>query len=142
MGAGAAALALSWGLRAQSAVLLASPSSITGVLSRYAHFVGLPPAAENRFFERMARHVGFPSHELDVAQVAQHLTLPGLIIHDRADPEVPFGDGEAIAQNWPQAQLHPVEGLGHRRLLRDPQVIQRITQFLSQGVRPHASDPI
>jgi pimeloyl-ACP methyl ester carboxylesterase len=130
MGAGAAALALSWGFRAQSAVLLASPSSISGVLSRYASFVGLPPAAEVRFFERMARHTGFHSHELDVAHVVQDLKIPGLVIHDRADQEVPFGDGEAIASNWQQARLHPVEGLGHRRLLRDPEVIDRVRRFL------------
>jgi pimeloyl-ACP methyl ester carboxylesterase len=136
MGAGASAIALSWGLRASSAVLLASPSSITGVLSRYAAFVGLPPAAEAAFFERVARHVGFGSSELDVAQVAQTLDLPGLIVHDRSDLEVPFGDGESIAQHWPRASFAPVEGLGHRRLIRDPDVISRVAEFLL------AADPV
>lgn len=131
MGAGASALALAWGLRAERAVLLASPSSISGVLTRFAQFMGLPPAAEQAFFRRMARHVGFCSSELDVANVAEQLSIPGLVIHDRSDLEVPFGDGEAIARHWPNASFAPVEGLGHRRLLRDADVIARVANFLA-----------
>ena len=131
MGAGATALALAWGMRAKRAVLLASPSSISGVLSRFAQFVGLPPAAEKAFFRRMARHVGFASSELEVATVAEQLSIPGLVIHDRADLEVPFGEGEAIARHWAHSSFTPVEGLGHRRLLRDADVIARVAEFLT-----------
>ena len=132
MGAGASALALSWGLRAGRAALLASPSSITGVLTRYARFVGLPPAAEARFFKRVARHVGFGDQELDVANVAEALDMPGLVIHDRDDLEVPFTDGEAIARHWPRASFTPVVGLGHRKLLRDSEVLGQVTRFVAE----------
>ncbi len=136
MGAGATAIALAWGLRAERAVLLASPSSITGVLDRFSKFVGLPPAAHQAFFRRVSRHVGFGSDELEVAAVASSLDIPGLVIHATDDLEVPFSDGQDIATHWPRASFIPVEGLGHRKLLRDETVLRLVAEFLQPAPRP------
>jgi hypothetical protein len=39
--------------------------------------------------------------------------------------------GAAIAAAWPGAELVTTEGLGHRRILRDPAVVARVTDFLA-----------
>jgi pimeloyl-ACP methyl ester carboxylesterase len=49
---------------------------------------------------------------------------------------VPYEHGVAIANAWPAAELFTTEGLGHRAILRDPQVIQRTVEFLRGGVQP------
>jgi pimeloyl-ACP methyl ester carboxylesterase len=63
-----------------------------------------------------------------------------LVIHDRADREVPFVHGERLAALWPEAELHAPTGLGHRRILRDPAVIADAVRFIQDGVRPPASE--
>ncbi len=67
---------------------------------------------------------------------AQHMArsvgLPALIIHDRDDRDVPWREGEAVARAWPHARFLRTEGLGHSRILRDPQVIDRVVGFLVQ----------
>jgi pimeloyl-ACP methyl ester carboxylesterase len=56
---------------------------------------------------------------------------PTLVVHDRNDREVGFDQGQAIAEAWPRARLLATEGLGHRRLLRDPAVIGAVTAFVT-----------
>jgi pimeloyl-ACP methyl ester carboxylesterase len=130
MGGGAVAIALAWGLRADRAAVLASPSSIEGVLTRFGRLIGLPPGAQRRFIGAIEAHVGLPAAEIEVARLASKLTVPGLVVHDRDDLEVPFGEGATIARAWPGAELMTTEGLGHRRILRDERVLEAVTRFL------------
>jgi len=57
--------------------------------------------------------------------------FPGLIVHDRADRVVPFDQGLMIHEAWPNAELAAVDGLGHYRILKDPDVIERVIAFLA-----------
>ena len=58
---------------------------------------------------------------------------PLLVVHDHDDREVPWRDGAAIAAGWPGARLMETRGLGHRRVLRDPRVIEAVAAFLGEG---------
>ena len=131
MGAGTLGYALAGGLRAERAVLIAGPSSIAGVLRRFSGFVGLPGTVERRFFDRMEARVGIPAESLDVAEFS--VQLPTLIVHSRDDRDVPFAEAEAIAGAWPRAELLALDGLGHRRILRDPEVLAAVVGFLADG---------
>ena len=62
------------------------------------------------------------------------------VFHDRADREVPFAAGAAIARAWPGAQLVPTEGLGHNRLLYAPEVVAPAVAFLAEG-HPERAQP-
>jgi pimeloyl-ACP methyl ester carboxylesterase len=62
--------------------------------------------------------------------MAPHVGLPALIIHDHDDRDVSWHEGEAIARAWPHARFLRTEGLGHRRILLDPEVIGRAVRFL------------
>lgn len=133
MGGAAAALALASGLRAERAVLIASPSAIDRVLHGFAAHVRLSTGAERAFFEQMERTVGRPAEELDVAALA--LRHPALLLHSRDDREVPFREAEAIRGHWPQAELVALDGLGHRRILRDLGALQAAVEFLAEPAR-------
>jgi pimeloyl-ACP methyl ester carboxylesterase len=131
MGGAAATLAVSSGLRTERIVTIASPSSTVGVLQRFSRHVGLVAAAERRLFDRMEEVVGHAAEDLDVAALA--LRRPTLVIHSRDDREIPFADAEAIASGWPNAELLALDELGHRRILRDPAVIEAVIEFIARG---------
>jgi pimeloyl-ACP methyl ester carboxylesterase len=61
------------------------------------------------------------------------VTAAGLVVHDAEDADVPVREGEAIAAAWPGAELVRTHGLGHRGVLRDPGVIQRVVSFVASG---------
>ncbi|HLT39945.1 MAG TPA: alpha/beta fold hydrolase [Enhygromyxa sp.] len=127
MGGAAAAIAVASGLRADRLVLIASPSSLARVLRRFAAHIRLSAAAERGFFDRMELRVGRPAEDLDVSALV--LGCAALVIHSRDDREVPFADGEAIRLGWPHAELLAVDGLGHRRILRDSGVLEAALGF-------------
>jgi hypothetical protein len=60
---------------------------------------------------------------------------PTLLMHDRDDRSTPAGQSSAIADGWPGSQLHLTVGLGHNRLLRDPDVVARAVDFVTSTSR-------
>ncbi|MEV8116768.1 alpha/beta hydrolase [Streptomyces xiamenensis] len=65
------------------------------------------------------------------------LTLPILVVHDEDDDVIPAAHARRIADTYgSQADLLITRGLGHRRILADPQVIEGVVDFVS------ATDPV
>jgi len=56
-----------------------------------------------------------------------------LVVHDRGDRTAPLATGRALAAALRHADLHLTEGLGHRRVLEDPLVIDRVVRYLQNG---------
>ena len=70
--------------------------------------------------------------------LAPLMKAPLLVIHDDDDDSVPAHFGKALACEWPHAELLRTKGLGHRRILRDDEVIEEALRFLMarDGLRP------
>ena len=56
--------------------------------------------------------------------------FPGLVIHDQDDTDVPWQSGEQVANAWPNAGFLMSTRLGHRRVLRDKNIIATCTDFI------------
>ncbi|SOY66959.1 alpha/beta fold hydrolase [Cupriavidus taiwanensis] len=131
LGGAAAALALREGLPASAAVLLGAPADMRAACAALAWQLGVAPAVLARMQRRSERWLGMPWSAFNVPDLGRTRPVPPtLVIHDRDDKEVRWEDGAAIAGAWPGARLETTTGLGHRRLLRDPAVIQRIAGFV------------
>jgi pimeloyl-ACP methyl ester carboxylesterase len=130
MGGAAVALALSRGLPVEAAVLVAAPRTPGTWFAQFSEALALAPAVRDLVQARVERRVGMRMVDLDVPRLAPRAPVPLLVVHDRGDREVPFADGEAIAAGWPGARLQATDGLGHRRILRDPGVVAATATFL------------
>lgn len=133
MGATATALAVLDGLDAQRLVLIAPVPDPMSAIDLWTRMVGLGPRIRARMPRRIERRARRPFGDFDiVARAAECEDLPpALVIHDAADKEVPFGLGARVAGAWPDATFQPTGGLGHRRILRDPEVIKSAVAFLA-----------
>ena len=78
----------------------------------------------------MQRHAGEPVEGIDIAALGGGVRGAALVVHDRDDPVIPFADGERIARTL-QGELMETRGLGHRNVLREPSVLDRIAIFLA-----------
>jgi alpha-beta hydrolase superfamily lysophospholipase len=79
--------------------------------------------------ERSGRTVSWFS----VNRVIEKLTIPIFWIHDRSDDVTPYEDIEPSQHRSAEnVQFHITDGLGHRRVYRDPAVCEKIIQFLTQ----------
>ncbi|MCX5763207.1 MAG: alpha/beta hydrolase [Gemmatimonadetes bacterium] len=52
-----------------------------------------------------------------------------LVVHDRADAEVPLSEGHACAAAFRNSQMMEVDAEGHRRMLKSPVVVAMVAAF-------------
>jgi hypothetical protein len=130
LGGASIALALARGLALDAAVLVAPPSSGSGILEAFCGALELRGPTRAILRRRLERRAGVSVDDLDVPRLAPGLRTPALVVHDRADREVAFADGAAIVAAWPRARLVATEGLGHQRVLRDPAVVEEAVAFV------------
>ena len=130
MGGAAAATALSRGLRAERAVLIASPASPARIMRNFSGFIGLEGQARERFYARMERTLGLPPDALELP--AFELEQPVLVVHSRDDKEIEFSNADQLTAAWPRSEQLSVDGLGHRRIIRSPEVIAAALDFLAR----------
>jgi hypothetical protein len=102
--------------------------------------LALPPRTAEAVRSRVERRYGIALQEFDLPRHLADVTTPALVIHDRRDGEVPWSDGAAIAGAWPGARLVSTDGLGHRRLLRDVEVVDEAVRFVTGRMRCSSCD--
>ena len=131
LGGAATLFAASRGLQVQRAVLIAAPANVGIWADRYRDALSLSPAVDAHMRRLLTRNLGVEWHELDLPEVVRGLHLPALLMHDRDDGDVSVESGRALAANWTSASLVETSGLGHRKILRDPEVIRRVGEFVA-----------
>jgi pimeloyl-ACP methyl ester carboxylesterase len=143
LGATALATALCDGLPASRAVMLAPMASPRRYAERFGAALGLGPRTFRRLIARVEQRVGAPMHHFDVPEFGRAIAMPPtLVIHDRDDAMTPVSDSIAIANAWPTARLVLTSGLGHRRLLRDDDVVKQVVDFVATPAeRPNIAGP-
>jgi pimeloyl-ACP methyl ester carboxylesterase len=130
MGAGASSLALSRGLITKKLVLISGPSSIENVLRSFSKFVGLNRRATDKFVDHAGELVGKIPAEMDAIISENDIDVSTLIIHDHHDVEVPISESKRLIPKFINAELYTTEGLGHRKILKSAEVIDKIGRFL------------
>jgi len=130
-GGAAATLALDAGLVARRLVFVAPPSRFETFVSRFVAGLGLSVELAWRFQRRAEAWVGLRFEEIEARRLARHQDAPLLVLHDRLDEEVLFEEGRELARCWPGARLVATEGLGHYRILRDPEVVAAAVGFVA-----------
>ena len=129
-GAAAIMIALDRGLEAARAALISGPASIAGLTDRWAIARGVPEHDRPLFLKRVAEKAGVSVEDFDMTRLASRLKVPALVVHDRADKDVPVGDAEALATAWPGSKLLITERYGHNRILVAKEVVREVVGFL------------
>lgn len=130
LGGFAAALAIEAGLAARRAVFISPSANANSYTEQFAGLLGVAGPVMESMRSRLERRLGFTWKRMDIPALAPAMRIPLLVIHDRDDREVRWGDGEAIARAWPGAELVTTAGLGHHRIVSDPGVIRQVATFL------------
>ncbi|HKZ11544.1 MAG TPA: alpha/beta fold hydrolase [Rhodanobacteraceae bacterium] len=130
MGATAAMLALAEGIVARRVVLIAPAADPDAATTRFACKVGLVGGIVPRIQHHLEAQTGVTVRELTAHVRVPSLAAPALVIHDLADSEVPWEEGESYARHWPGARLLSTEGLGHSRIVNDAATIDAGLRFL------------
>jgi pimeloyl-ACP methyl ester carboxylesterase len=130
-GSAACLYAFAQGIQTRASVHISGPTHLTRVLDQVAG-AALPPTLWPAFHRRFETFLGQPAADFDLPRLSVGLGRhKALLLHDPVDAEVPFSSAETLRDAWPGALLETVEGLGHRRILRAPDVVARAVGFLA-----------
>ena len=133
LGASATTLALRDGLTARALVFLAPASDPAGFTVAFARLLGFSAATIEGMKRRSERRLRFRWDDINIAAIARGQRIPLLVFHDRADETIAWAEGSAIATAWPGAELVSTSGLGHRDIVRDPGVVKRAVEFVTNS---------
>lgn len=130
LGGAAVGMALARGLRADCAVLVAPAADPVDAGRRFAQMIGLSGHLRRRMFASFEERLSIRFADFQAEHNAPAINRPALIVHDLEDREVPWSEGERWARYWHRARLLSTRGLGHHRILGDPEVIAASLAFL------------
>ena len=129
-GATSAIFAMAGGMKTRAAVLLAPASGPAAFIDRYRRLIGLSSERVPGLIRRLEERVGLKLAEIDATRLARSLDVPALILHDKADDQVPWSHGMEIATAWRDSTFVEANGLGHAGILKDTDSIRMVTDFV------------
>jgi pimeloyl-ACP methyl ester carboxylesterase len=133
LSANATAYAASRGLPAERIVLLAPPASPREYTRLFAQVFGLSERTRAAMQKRIEAREGILMPQFEPAAVGARVRVPTLVVHDRNDSINQFADGQDYAHAIRGAQLVATEGLGHRKILKDAEVLGKVAIFAALG---------
>ena len=117
-------------LSLQKAVLVTTPDRFGDRIRDVANSVGVSSKVQRRLVERM-QAANIDVSNFNVSDFVKKINVQSaLILHDKDDKVIPIAQSKNVYLNWPQAQFEEVEGTGHFRILRTPEVLDRIVAFI------------
>lgn len=131
LGGMSALKAISNGLPVQKLVIIGTANSVTKITQEFARNMKM----NNKVAAKMKSYFD-EKYEVDMdtlsgAVSAEGVKVPTLVIHDEDDVDVQISSAYEIHEKLENSELYTTEGLGHRRILGNPEVINKIIQFLS-----------
>lgn len=131
MGAMICARAMQLQLPCSKVVMISAPAEIMPYARYFQSVFGLSDATIDGMVARLNARFGLSPVDATAGVLAAGRTEPLLIIHDRQDPDVPLRHPRAWEAAWPGAKLLLTDGLGHRRILRVPEVAHTVARALA-----------
>ena len=115
-------------------VQIAPPASLIRYSRFFARMLGLPERIRAAMQWRIEQKIGVNWQEFEMPGAVEGLTAKALIIHDQGDKDVRIENGLTVARSWPDARFKRTYGLGHRKILRNRDVIAATVDFLADRV--------
>ena len=125
--------AISNGLKVGRVACISPPNRFEWLIAAYAQALEMPPAVQVAMMRQLEACYGADFWErVAPDSLARRLRIPGLIIHDRDDSQVPWRQGRNIARAWRGAEFVLTHGQGHSRILYHRDTIRRVVGFIGR----------
>lgn len=124
--------AIKKGFQVKKAVIIGSGDIVQDIIDDFIAKLGLKPEISKLLCDRFEKIHGGKMDDYSAYKAAETTLIPTLVIHDKNDPEVPVKAGIHIHQHLRNGELLMTKRLGHRKILADYQVIEKIINFIQK----------
>ena len=126
------AVAMKHGVSAGRVVNICPPAHTRDMIDKFAAMLSINESTKQRLIRQMEENFGeYVWQDTSMPLIVSKLDTTALIIHDADDTDVPWQEGQAIADAWRDASFIKTTGLGHRRILREPATVDSVVSFIS-----------
>ncbi len=117
------------GLALQKLVIIGTANSVTNITNEFARNMQLGPKVAKIMKAYFDKKFGEDMDNLSGAFSAKEVKIPTLVIHDEDDVDVDISSAYEIKKSLKEGELFVTKGLGHRKVLGNENVINKITTF-------------
>ncbi len=119
------------GLSLKKLVIIGTANSITHITKEFARNMKLNDAVATKMKSYFDKKFGEDMDVYSGAFSAESVKVPTLVVHDKDDVDVDVSSAYEISEKLIEGELFLTEGLGHRKVLGNPEVINKITTFVT-----------
>lgn len=119
------------GLQLQKLVIIGTANSISHITKEFVRNLELPEKVAIKMKTYFDTKFGEDMDNLSGAFSAKSVKIPTMVIHDVDDVDVHVSSAYEINDSLKNGELYITEGQGHRKVLGDPKVINKITTFFA-----------
>ncbi|MCY2688232.1 alpha/beta fold hydrolase [Salinimicrobium sp. TH3] len=131
LGGMASLKAISDGLSVNKLVIIGTANSVTRITKEFAGNMKMNDKVAAKMKSYFDNKFGVDMDSLSGAVSAEGVKIPTLVVHDEDDVDVRINSAYEIHEKLENSQILITQGQGHRRILGNTEVINRIIQFLS-----------
>ncbi len=120
-------------LAAERVIMISTPTIGDHVISEFLKKINGSERVGDYFRSFILKNFGKTFDDFSVTNIIQDIPeIPMLLVHDEHDLEVPLFHAERL-KAIREAELFATSGLGHTRILKDEEVVNKCVSFLSDG---------
>lgn len=113
-------------------VLVGTPNRLETIIQSAIKTMNIPPPAARRFRQKIEQITGLPLPSNNISEAKDKAKVGKLlIVHDKQDGVVPISAAKEIFTAWDNARLLITDGFGHYRLLKHPEIVEKVSRFVS-----------
>jgi len=121
--------AIKQGFKINKAAIIGSGDIVQDIIDDFIQKLALPSIYATRLRKHFEKKYGGNMDDYSAYKAAKEITIPILVVHDKQDDEVPVKAAEHIYKYLANGQIMLTEGLGHRKILGDNKVIEKVVNF-------------
>lgn len=119
------------GLQLERLIIIGTANSVTHITREFAHNMKMNEQVAKKMKKYFDKKFGEDMDNYSGAVSAKGVHIPTLVIHDEHDVDVHISSAYDIVDNLEKGELFVTEEQGHRRILGNQKVINKIVDFLS-----------
>ena len=122
--------AVAGGFKVNKLVTLGADNSIPEIFDYFVAKMELKPDIGGRLQRLFEKKHNLRLDHFTSEHQAERIKIPVLVIHDSEDRFVPVSSAVSIRQKLQNGELLITHGLGHHKIFKSPDVVQRVIEFL------------
>lgn len=119
------------GLQVKRLVIIGTANSVTRITREFAHNMKMNEEVAKKMKSYFDKKFGEDMDNYSGAVSAKEVKIPTLVIHDEYDVDVHVGAAYELHESLENSEIFITRDLGHRRILGNINVINKVVDFLT-----------